>query len=99
MMQPLHIIVLVFVLFSGCVSIASPDLKYVDPDNEANYIVFHTQESTFTVVTEDYIADGVYTQEGDYLILHYTGYVGAVSVKKTESGLDIGDGVVWKRTV
>lgn len=86
------------ILSSGCVTIASPDIKYVDPTNENNFIVFHTQEKTFTVVTEKYIADGVYTKEGDYLILHYTGYVGSVSVKKTVDGLDIGEGVVWKRT-
>jgi hypothetical protein len=101
MKKMLILLLLAGVLASGCIqTAATPELKYVDPENPNNYILLkedptHPGTGTFSIITTEYVAGGTYTSTSKTYSLQYADYPVGVTLEKVGSGVRLSDTVIW----
>lgn len=83
---------------SGCVEDYEGDtVKYVDPNDNRNYILFDNDDETFLINTTKFVASGDFKEiasSGIYS-LRYADYNVGKTLKIVEDGIEIDNGVIW----
>jgi hypothetical protein len=69
------------------------EIKYVDPDNENNYIIFNEEERSYFLTQPDGDYSGTYTENSMCYSLSPFDY----TIVKNGAGIKAPNGEIWKR--